>query len=139
MDKNLTEKQKRFADYYITTGNAMKSYIEAGYKVGDKVAAANASRLLTNAKVKNYIDKQIAKKDKSRIASQDEVLEFYTKVFRGDENDVFVDGWGRAHEVPAQIKERIKAADALAKRYGIDKPEVDNEITKLQIELVRRD
>lgn len=47
---DLTEKQKRFADYYIQSGNASEAYRKAGYK-GKTVSTitTNANRLLTNA------------------------------------------------------------------------------------------
>jgi len=73
----LTEKQKRFCDYYIETGNATESYLRAGYKVKtDGAARANASRLLTKANVKNYIDNRLKELDNARIAKAEEVLKY---------------------------------------------------------------
>ena len=84
----LTEKQKRFADIYIETGNGTQSYIDAGYKATSRdVAEANAWKLLANYSVKKYIDDCIAEKDNRRIAKQDEILEFLTKVLRGEETE----------------------------------------------------
>lgn len=49
IDLNL--RQRKFLDLYFKTGNATQSYMEV-YKVKDvEVAAVNASRLLSNAKV----------------------------------------------------------------------------------------
>ena len=37
--KKLTQKQQRFVDEYIISGNATQSYLKAGYKVSESVAA----------------------------------------------------------------------------------------------------
>ena len=52
----LTEKQKRFADYYIETGNATQAAVKAGYS--KKYANTNANKLLQNTTIKNYIDEE---------------------------------------------------------------------------------
>ncbi len=79
--KKLTEKQRRFIDYYIETGNATQATIKAGYK--KKNADITSSQNL--GKLRKFIDYKMKQKEKSRIASQDEVLEFLTRVARGDE------------------------------------------------------
>lgn len=131
----LSEKQKRFADYYVETGNGSEAYLRAGYKVkSPDVAKVNASRLLTNANVKSYIDELIASKDSARIAKQDEVLEFLTSVLRGTVKEQFPLGLGMGEQslVKKELdgKERIKAAELLGKRYGlwIDKQQVEGQV-----------
>lgn len=130
----LTERQKAFCDYYIETLNATESYQRAGYKVkSEKVARANASRLLANANVRKYIEERMAQKNKERIASQDEVLEFLTRVMRGEETEetVVVENKGdfisEAKIVKKQVaaKERVKAAELLGKRYMLFTDKVD--------------
>lgn len=55
-EKRLTPQQEKFCQLYHKTGNARQSYIDAGYKYKDeKVADACSSRLLTNAKVQEYL------------------------------------------------------------------------------------
>ena len=117
----LTEKQKRFADIYVKSGNATQSYIDAGYKATKReVAEANARKLLANYSVKKYIDETIAEKDNQRIAKQDEVLEFLTKVLRGEETETIPlptkQGFELIDNRPS-IKDRTKAAELLGKRY----------------------
>ncbi|TCS80367.1 terminase small subunit [Tepidibacillus fermentans] len=119
----LTEKQKRFADYYIETGNATEAYKRAGYKAKNyETIRANASRLLTNANVKAYIDTNLKQKDNERIASQNEVLEFLTKVMRGEVVEeipvVMKDNWEMVNKTP-NVKDRVKAAELLGKRYTL--------------------
>ncbi|RUS42281.1 terminase small subunit [Cohnella sp. AR92] len=121
---SLPEKQKRFADFFIESGNATDAYLKAGYKVKSAdVAKANASRLLANANVRAYIDSLIASKDEERIAKQDEVLEFLTSVLRGKVQEQIPLGLGMGEQtlVKKELdgKDRIKAAELLGKRYGI--------------------
>lgn len=53
-DNELTEAQQKFADYYIELNNATQAAIKAGYS--EKSAYSQASRLLKNDKVKEYLD-----------------------------------------------------------------------------------
>lgn len=53
--RNLTSKQKKFADEYIATGNAEESARQAGYS-----ARGNTSKLLQNTTIKTYIDERQA-------------------------------------------------------------------------------
>lgn len=116
--RELTIKQQRFADIYIETGNATQSYIDAGYKATTReVAEANARKLLGNYSVKIYIDNKMSEIQKNTIASQEEVLEYLTKVMRGEEKDQF--------GLDASLQDRTKCAELLGKRYGTFKEKVD--------------
>lgn len=116
--KDITIKQKKFADLYIETGNATQSYIDAGYRATTReVAEANARKLLGNNSVDLYIKNQMNNLQKSTIASQDEVLEYLTKVMRGQEKDSF--------GLDASLQDRTKCAELLGKRYGAFKETVD--------------
>lgn len=81
MDK-LTEKQKRFACEYLIDQNATQSAIRAGYS--QKTATEQGARLLTNVKVKAYIDEQLKKIESEKIAKAEEVIQYLTKVLRGE-------------------------------------------------------
>ena len=123
-EHKLSEKQKRFADYYVETGDSVDSYIRAGYKVkSHDVARAAASRLLSNVNVRGYIDSLIASKDSNRIAKQDEVLEFLTSIMRGEIIERIPLGVGGGEQVLVDnrpsVRDRKSAADSLAKRYGL--------------------
>jgi len=107
----ITIKQKKFADLYIESGNATQSYIDAGYKATKReVAEANARKLLGNNSVKIYIEERMEELEKDTIASQDEVLQYLTKVMRGEEKDQF--------GLDASLQDRTKCAELLGKRYG---------------------
>lgn len=104
--EKLTEKQKRFIDYYIETANATKSARRAGYSV--KTAKNIGAENLT--KLNKFIQKKLQEKENSRIASQEEVLQYLTRVMRGEEKDQF--------DLDASLKDRTKCAELLGKRYG---------------------
>src|SRR5690625_3122893 len=133
----LTEKQKRFADEYIRTGNITQSYLNAYNNVKNENTASSAgSRLLRNVKVKAYIDKRLEKLKKESIAEQDEILQYLTSVMRGEIKDeqLLVVGDGdfgsevEKHETRAEIVARTKAAELLGKRYMMwtEKHQVEN-------------
>lgn len=117
-NREITVKQQRFADTYIETGNATQSYIDAGYKASKReVAEANARKLLANYSVQNYIENKMEQLQQNSIASQEEVLEYLTRVMRGEEKDSF--------GLDAGLKDRTDAAKLLGQRYGTFKEKVD--------------
>lgn len=72
----LTEKQKIFADEYLTDLNATRAYKVAYPKIKkDEVSRANGSRLLTKANVAAYIDKRMKDREKRTEVTQDRVLQ----------------------------------------------------------------
>lgn len=108
----MNEKHKAFADYYIENQNGAESYKMAYPSCKkDATARTNASKLLTNPNIQGYIKERMASKEATRIASQDEVLEFLTQVMRGEVKDQL------GLETP--VKERNNAAVQLGKRYGL--------------------
>lgn len=133
----LTLKQKAFADYYIELGNATEAAIRAGYN--KKTARQIGSMNLTKVDIKNYIDERMKQLDEERIAKADEVLQYLTRVIRGEETEEVVvtenigDFMSEARTIEKEIsaKDRIKAAELLGKRYRlfVDKVESDNNTT----------
>ena len=126
----LNDKQKAFADYYIESLNATESYKKV-YECSYNTARTNGARLLTNANIKNYIDKVMSAKNESRIASQDEILQILTDIARGvtEEEVVTFSQLGeelRTTRKPT-IKDRMRASELLGKRYRmwIDKVEAN--------------
>ncbi|MFT8350046.1 terminase small subunit [Clostridium saccharoperbutylacetonicum] len=132
MDKKISEKQKKFCDYYLELGNASEAYIKAGYTA--KGANANAARLIANDSIKSYIEERRKQMDEERIAKPQEVLEYLTRVMNGQELDQF--------GLDAALSDRTKAAELLAKRYRLfdvkdNKTQSDTEKEKLEIEYKR--
>ncbi len=132
--KSITDKQKRFADEYLIDCNATRAYKAAYPSVKkDETASVNASRLLSKAKVKEYIDKKLSEISSAKIADATEVMEYLTSVLRGESRSeiVVVEGCGegvssaRSIEKAPDEKDRLKAAEMLGKRYGLYTDKVD--------------
>ncbi|EQK05157.1 TPA: terminase small subunit [Clostridioides difficile] len=125
---NLTEKQKRFCDYYIETGNATEAYKKAYKNNNQRASESNGSRLLSNDKVKNYIDERLKQIESKRIADAKEVMEYLTKILRNQEKEEVVIVSENGPEIikkDVSIKDRNKAAELLGKRYALWTEKVD--------------
>lgn len=124
----LTEKQKRFADEYIISGNATQAAIKAGYS--KKTARFVGAENLTKPNIKNYIDERLEELKSERTADAQEVLEYLTSVMRGNETEEVLIGVGEGMQSTIQkevgAKDRLKAAELLGKRFALftDKTEV---------------
>ena len=103
----LTEKQKRFAEYYLETGNGAEAARRAGYK--EKNADNMASENLRKPAIIKYIQERRRQMDEKRIATVDEVLLFFSRVMRGEVKDQF--------GLDSQLSDRINAGKELMKRF----------------------
>ena len=106
MKDGLTPKQKAFADYYIELGNATEAAKMAGYS--EKTARFIGAENLTKPNILEYIKQRTAPTEEKRIATGDEVLQFFTRVMKGEEKDAF--------GLEVSLDTKIKAAVELAKR-----------------------
>lgn len=128
----LTQKQKRFVDEYLISGNAAQSAIKAGYS--KKTARIIGKENLTKPNIKAYIDKRNAEIASSKIASAREVMEFYSRVLRGEETEEIP--MATAQEVvtvtkkPA-IKDKIAVSKEILKRYPVNDPVEKQKLKKL--------
>ncbi len=119
-EKKLTPKQQKFCDYYIELGNGTEAAIKAGYS--KKTAKVVACENLTKPYLKEYIDTRLKEMQNKSIANQEEILEFLTKMMRGNEKDAF--GLDTANS------DKLRAAELLGKRYRLftDKVEQSGEV-----------
>ncbi len=117
----LTTKQIAFCDYYIETGNATEAAIKAGYS--KKSAKEVGYENLTKPHLKSYIDERMKQLESERIASQEEILQFLTSVIRGEVTEevplLIGDGMQTLKDKNVNIKDRVKAAELLGKRYAM--------------------
>lgn len=121
---NVTPKQQKFADEYLKDTNGTRAYKAAYPSVKrDEAAAANAARLLRNAKVSAYIRAELSKMHDKRTADAKEVIEYLTSVMRGEQKEKVLRGQGMGEQeitdMDVSAKDRIKAAELIGKRYGI--------------------
>ena len=109
----LTQKQRRFIDEYIISGNATQAAIKAGYS--KKYANTNAAKILQNTTIKAEIARRNAEIQSEKTADMTEVMEYLTSVMRGEQTESV---------------DRIKAAELIGKRNGAwtDKKELSGDI-----------
>ncbi|WP_370850595.1 terminase small subunit [Megasphaera sp.] len=139
----LTEKQKRFIDYYIETGNASEAARRAGYS--EKTACWIGQENLQKPTIKAAIDARLKALEDKRIAKADEVMQFLTSTLRGEvkEERVVVEGTGdgrsdaRIITVQVSARDRLEAAKSLLKRYPmqLDAKEQKLRLQKLEAEI----
>lgn len=112
----LSLKQKKFCEEYVISGNATEAAKKAGYS--DKTASEIGRQNLRKLEIQKYIQELTKAPQSARIATGAEVLEFFTEVMKNGEV-----GW----------KDRLRAAENLAKRQGVDKPTdaEDDQVRKL--------
>jgi phage terminase small subunit len=97
--RKMTEKQKRFCDYYIESGNATEAARKAGYKKPNPQGAEN----LAKPSIKKYIEKRIKELETERTSDMQEVQEFWAATMRNPKEET---------------KDRIKASELIAKTHG---------------------
>ncbi|MHB9649274.1 terminase small subunit [Weissella paramesenteroides] len=131
----LTEKQKRFADEYIKSGNATQAAIKAGYskRTANRIGPENLSKLV----IKDYIDERMKVIEDNRIMTAKEAVEFLTSVVRGQVKETVVIGTPMgAEEVEKEpdVKTRISAVKELLKRYPDNDKVMEQQLRKLTAE-----
>ncbi|MGM0174104.1 terminase small subunit [Enterococcus sp. DIV0800] len=143
----MTEKQKRFCEYYIASGNATEAAVKAGYS--KKTAKETGHENLTKPHLKEYIDEKLDEMANDRIADATEVLERLTQIARREvkENQVVTlrskqekwipDDKGTARkqtieteeakvvEMPAKLSDVNGALRMLGQRYALFTDKVD--------------
>ena len=127
--KGLTQKQRRFIDEYIISGNATQAAIKAGYskKTARKIGQEN----LTKPDIKAAIEKRNAEIQSKKTADMTEVMEYLTSVMRGEQTESVATSKGVYSNVEVSAKDRIKAAELIGKRNGAwtDKKEINGDLS----------
>ncbi|MBR4384377.1 MAG: terminase small subunit [Selenomonadaceae bacterium] len=121
----LSERQKRFVDFYIQTGNSAKAARLAGYS--EKTARTTGAKLLTKKHMWKAVNERLEELANERTAGTQEILEYLTSVMRGEQTDEMAmnvgagGGVSRVEKVRIAVgaKERLKAAELLAKVHGL--------------------
>lgn len=126
--KGLTQKQRRFIDEYIISGNATQAAIKAGYS--KKTAAVTATENLRKPNIKAEIQARNAEIQSEKTADMTEVMEYLTSVMRGEQTESVATSKGIFPGVEVSAKDRIKAAELIGKRNGAwtDKKELTGDL-----------
>lgn len=98
----LTKPECMFIDNYMVTGNGKEASTAAGYKNNI------AGKMLAKDYIVNEIKHRMEEMKSRSIADTAEVMEYFTKVMRGEVSDQF--------GLEAPLSERTSAAKELAKR-----------------------
>lgn len=98
----LTDNQKKFCKEYLKTGNATEAYLKA-YKCTPKTANSNGCKLLTNDKIKAYLE-ELERTGGFEEATEQEIREFFTCTMRNPK---------------APLHLRMKSAEILGKNFGL--------------------
>ena len=124
----LTQKQRRFIDEYIISGNATQAAIKAGYS--KKTAAVTATENLRKPNIKAEIQARNAEIQSEKTADMTEVMEYLTSVMRGEQTESVATSKGVFSGVEVSAKDRIKAAELIGKRNGAwtDKKELTGDL-----------
>lgn len=128
----LTQKQKRFVDEYLVSGNATQAAIKAGYST--KTAQRTGSENLSKPLIKSAIEKRTVELESKKIGDAKEVLEFYFRVLRGEETEEVP--MSTADEVVTvtkkpSIKDKVSVAREILKRFPLYDPVEKQKLKKL--------
>lgn len=111
MKDKLNARQKKFAEYYVQSGNIVQSAVKAGYS--ENYANARAYELLKNVGVSEYIKELSEKLKDERIMTAKDRQVLLSDIARDDENEP---------------SDRIKAVDTLNKMTGEYTVKVDAKV-----------
>lgn len=140
-EKDMTERQRKFADEYLISANAKDAALKAGYK--ESSAGNIGVKNLSNPLIREYMNKRLEEVRGEKIADIKEIMEYLTNVMRREEKEEVVitfkeekvdyrevepGNFKQVKEkketpkiiyVPTKLSYAMKAAELLGKRYGI--------------------
>lgn len=127
----MNNRQQLFCEEYLKDLNATKAAIRAGYS--EKTAYSQGQRLLKNVEIKNRLQEIREKIQDENIATIKDIEEFLSLSLNGEmEEEVIsvvaeIEGSSKVVKTKKQIslRDRIKAAELLGKRYGSWTDKVD--------------
>ena len=143
--QKLTEKQRRFVNAYIKTGNAAEAARKAGYT--GKNANIIGQQNLTKLYIRNAIEKRLKEMEDAQIADAKEVMKLLTSTLRGELEEEIIVCEGRGEGVSEavrmlkkpSIRDRLDAAKCLMKRYGLMLSDVEIEEKKAKTVALKKD
>lgn len=121
----MTQRQERFCQEFVATGNATLSAINAGYS--ERSAKQVGQKLLTNHDLQIRIKELSGEIKNQKIADAREMQEHLSAILRGESTEevVVVEGCGDGvseavikEKKPSQ-SDRIKAMQLLARMQGV--------------------
>ena len=129
--EKLTERQARFVDYYIQTGNASEAARRAGYSV--KTAYSIGEENLRKPEIRRALERRLKELESQRIAETKEVLEHLTSVLRGELTEEIVTPSGKKISTAIRETDKLRAAEMLLKVAGEFRDKVDVKVDGAQL------
>lgn len=119
----MTEKQKRFVDFYVQTANATEAARRAGYS--PKTAYVTGNENMHKPEIRKAIERRLKKLESKRIADTEEILEHLTAVIRGEVKETLITQHGKKVIVPVRESDKLRACEHILKVNGAFKNTVD--------------
>lgn len=121
MDNNLTPKQLKFAELYVTIGNASDAYRKAynSGKMKDATINRNAKALLDNTKIATRIKEIQSTQSKSFQRTREEIL--------ADLNEI-IDDYKKDGKTAAHALKSIEIINKMMGWNSADKVEISGEL-----------
>ena len=121
--KDLNNKQKIFCREYVKNGsNGTQAYMKAYPDASEETARINASKLLTNTNIQNYIKELQDKAESKEIMTTIQKKEFLSNMILNDEK--------------ANRTDKLRALDILNKMDGeyVTRIDADVDVTDIRVE-----
>lgn len=128
----MTDKQKKFVLEYMIDMNATQAAIRSGYSL--RTAYSHGQRLLKNVEIQKAISEIREERQRESILTILDIEQFLSETIKGEHEEEVVttigDGEGVSHaeivKKQVSMRDRLKAAELLGKRYGLftDKQQV---------------
>lgn len=115
----MTDRQKRFAEFYASCGNSAEAARRAGYS--ERTARTIGAKLLTKVDIAAYIRRLQDEAAAARVADMLEVKETWTEILR---------------DSAAKDADRLRAGELLARSAGAFlhiRPGSDNDMGRLAV------
>ncbi|AGI11564.1 terminase small subunit [Listeria phage LP-KV022] len=130
----IKPKTKRLLREYLVDHNVSRAARESGY------TRPYAHTLLSKEENQAYLRYVTESNANSTIADQKDILEYYTRVVKGEEGEEFVTAKGEKVNKKPSIVDKNKAAEMLGKSYGMwkEKQEIKVE-TVITVDIVGDD
>lgn len=126
--QKLTQKQQRFVDEYIISGNATQAAIKAGYS--KRSAYSTGQENLKKPVIKAELERRNAEIKSAKTMDMQEVMERLAAMARGETTEETVTNKGEVFETATKNSDKLKAMELIGKRFGAwtDKKEINGNL-----------
>lgn len=126
--KKLTQKQQRFVDEYIISGNATQAAIKAGYS--KRSAYSTGQENLKKPVIKAELERRNNEIKSAKTMDMQEVMERLAAMARGETMEETVTNKGEIVETAPKNSDKLRAMELIGKRHGAwtDRKEVSGNL-----------